>query len=70
MQQAWALVNRRGWVLSHTMRHQRKDVISRMLREYDGMRKHKYQGLSDAQFWRKLKRDYGWTVRRVELRIK
>lgn len=61
MQQAWALVNRRGSVISHTMRYQRKAVIERMLKEYENLRERRYPGLTDEQFWRKLKRDYGWT---------
>lgn len=56
--------------MSHTIRHQRKDVISHMLKEYDGLRERRYPGLSDAQFWRKIKRKYGWSVQKIELRVK
>jgi hypothetical protein len=72
MQKAWALVlvNRNDWVLSHTVRYRRSDVIDRVLTEYSNLRERRYPGLTDAQFWRKLKRKYGCSVRKIELRVK
>lgn len=64
----WALVNDRGYISPGHMSYARKNVIASVIFQYAGMRPRLCPGASDTQFWRKLKRKYDWTVRRVGLR--
>jgi hypothetical protein len=68
----WALVGTyRGTIYSHMVRFTRKAVIESVLAEHRTYSSPKYNGtgLTDAQFWRQLKRRRGWTVRRISMRV-
>jgi len=68
-QKAWALVTGYGYVSLRTMRSTRKEVIAYVLKDYYGLHERRYSDLTTTQFWRKMKHKYGWTVRRVGLRV-
>lgn len=70
-QMRWSIVGYRGHINTGYLAFTRKGVIENVLKEYAGFRERIEwaKGLSDAQFWRKLKRRRGWTVRRVALRV-
>jgi hypothetical protein len=66
----WALVTSQGYISLRTARHTRKDVIECLTEQYKGLRNTpRYQWLDDEQFWRKLKRRYGWKICRVSVEV-
>ncbi|MCA1458067.1 hypothetical protein I6F35_33580 [Bradyrhizobium sp. BRP22] len=70
-QTRWALVGTaRGTIFSNTIRYCRKDVIKDVIaeeRRYSVNARH--ADLSDAQFWRIVKRKRGYIVRRISMRV-
>jgi hypothetical protein len=69
-QRRWAVVFSNGIVHSGYIRYCRRDVIKDVItdfRMYGSMKR--YADLSDAQFWRVIKRRRGWLVRKVSLRV-
>lgn len=70
MTYAWALLSDHDIICVHTISRSRTDVIEKMVMQYGGLRSRpEYVHCNDAQFWRKLKTKYGWTVRRVSMEI-
>lgn len=69
-QRAWAIVNSRGYIDQSSLKYCRKDAIAAELVEWRkytwGLRN---AHLTDAQFWRKLKANRGYSCRRVTLRV-
>lgn len=67
----WALVGTtRGTIFTSFIRYTRTDVIKDILaeeRSYPSMGK--YAHLTDAQFWRIIKRRRGYCVRRISMRV-
>ena len=69
-QTAWAIVGWRGWINYGSIRYTRKDVIADQVaefRKYSSMAKH--ADLTDAQFWRIIKRRRNCRVARIMLRV-
>ncbi|KRR21893.1 hypothetical protein [Bradyrhizobium retamae] len=66
----WAVVGYRGYINHGYMAFTRGHVIEKVLSDHVRLRETPvWSGLTDAQFWRKLKRRRGWSVRRVSLRV-
>lgn len=70
LQTRWAIVGCRGFIHTDFMCFTRRGAIDKVMAEYRQYRPmQQYAGLTDAQFWRVLKRLRGWQVRRVSLRV-
>lgn len=66
----WCVVNERGYVNWGYLSFTRSESIRKVREHYSQFRSfERFRGLSDAQFWRKLKRENNWSVRRVSLRV-
>lgn len=66
----WAIVGFSGYINHGYMCFTRRAVIEKVVLEHRGYSTWaKFAGLTDAQFWRKLKRRRGYSVRRVALRL-
>lgn len=65
----WAIVHRNGFINHAWLKYTRRDVIAEYLAEYAGFRERRHPGLSDAQFWRLMKRKRGFSVRRVVIKV-
>lgn len=67
----WALVHVRGHINHGFMAFCRKDVIKMVLDEHRKFSTAKFNGagLTDAQFWRQIKRRRGYCVRRISMRV-
>lgn len=69
-QRAWALVGYRGWINHGSIRYNRRDVIADRIAEHRGYSSAaRYADLTDAQFWRIIKRRSGLSVRRIVMRV-
>lgn len=69
-QTAWAVISWRGWINHGTIRYTRKDVIADQVAEWRKFSSvAKYADLSDAQFWRVIKRRRNCHVARITLRV-
>lgn len=67
----WAVVGSRGYIHHHTARFGRKQVIADIIADHRAFTspRHNGAGLTDAQFWRRLKRMRNWSVKRISLRV-
>jgi len=67
----WAIVGYRDLVHSAYIAHSRKAVIERVLSEHRSYSSPRVngEGLTDAQFWRRIKRRRNYTVRRIKLTV-
>ena len=70
-QMRWAVVGWRGYINCGYMGFTRRGVMEKVFADHVRLREasHWGAGLTDAQFWRKLKRRRGWSVRRVALKV-
>jgi len=69
-QTAWAIVGYRGWINHGSLKYRRRDVIAAWVEEfrrYSSMAR--YADLTDAQFWRVIKRRQNIAIRRITLRV-
>lgn len=74
---AWAIVGHHKHIHHSSLRYTRRDVIEAQIKDWRPIAA-RWQGsapwgdvsaLSDAQLWRKLKRHYGWSVKRIAMRV-
>lgn len=70
-QTRWAIVHARGYINHGYMAFCRKDVIKMVVDEHRKFSLPKFNGagLTDAQFWRQIKRRRGYAVRRISMRV-
>ena len=70
-QMVWAAVGRGGYINWGYMSFTRRGVIEKIFAEYADLRSSGRWGvgLTDAQFWRKMKRGRGWSIKRISLRV-
>jgi hypothetical protein len=70
-QTCWALVFGNGHIHHGRMAFTRKGVIEAVITEYRGFLSapRRYGHMSDVQLWRHIKRNRGYSVRRVSLRV-
>ena len=69
-QTRWALVMNAKYINHYYMRFCRKDVIRSVISDERQQRRNaQYDDLTDAQFWRILKRKRSWGVRRINLTV-
>lgn len=70
---AWAVVySPHGYIDHSSLKYTRRDLIAAELKEFRGRASPLYKewgNLTDAQFWRKLKRRHRMRVCRIELKV-
>ncbi len=70
VQRAWAIVGATGRIHFNSILWNRRAVIEDALNNWRApMEKWGWGSLSKAQRWRKLKRKYGYSVRRITMRV-
>lgn len=65
----WALVGYRGQIHTDKIRYARHVVIKDVIAEHRTYSRFNGEGLTDAQFWRQIKRRRNYSIRRISMKV-